>query len=95
MKAIYRLAGPDQYFYLELEDEVASSEQAIENYNRAVSAYKALQEGLDPKEWRQCLVRYVESSQMDSDCHERMNKAQKWWVSELDRTFEAIKYKNK
>ena len=92
MKAITRIST-GEYEYLELQEETTSVEEAIELHNRAVSVYKSQEGGLSPKEWRDCLVRYLESSEMDVECHERMNKAQKWLVSELDRAFNRIKYK--
>ena len=93
MKATLRIPTNEQFAFIEIEKEVNSSQEAIEAYNEAMGYFKASDGGLNTKEWNDCLVRYLESSEMDSDYHERMNKAQSWMIHEIDKAFNRIKNK--
>ena len=93
MKSITRIST-GEYEYLELQEEVKNTEEAIELHNQAVSSYKSLEGGLDQKEWNEALDRYITDGTMDSSMGERMNKAQSWLIHELDKSSNRVNYKD-
>lgn len=50
-------------------------------------------EGLNDKEWREVLDRYIAERKMSADAHERMSDVQRWCIKQIDLSIARIKYK--
>jgi len=92
MKTITHIKTGD-FEFLEIQDEVTTIEEALESHNRAVSGYKASEGGLEAKEWCRIVEGYLTTGTMSSDQGEKMSKAQKWFIAEIDRAFNRLKYR--
>ena len=80
----------EQFGFAEVEVEVESLEDAIEIYNASKSSKMASEGGLDTKEWNRVVDKYLSVQTMASNESERMNKAQKWFIHEIDKSFNRL-----
>lgn len=65
------------------EDAISLHEDLLHRYNRQIG-------GLEDKEWRDCLDRYLTDGDMDSHAYERMSERQKGFIQEIKRSFKRI-----
>ena len=95
MKATLRIPTNEQFAFIEFEMEVSGLSEAFEAYDEATGHFKASTDGvgLSTKEWNRCLDKYLTDFTMSSDEGERMNKAQRWFIHELDKSSNRLKAK--
>jgi len=79
----------EQYGFVEL-DVSGSPEEISEAYNDVKSVFNA-SDGLDPKEWRGLLDRYLETGTMDSNLYSEMSPAQRYVVQEIKKSINRNK----
>lgn len=94
IKATLRIPTEDQYAFIELQMDVDSEDAAVEAHKRVTGLVKATVNGLPDKDWRRVVDRYRTEGTMDPEDHEKMNRAQKWWVHQLDLSDNRIEPKN-
>ncbi len=82
-----------EYEFVEIEEEVESVEEANELYNASKTLKMASTEGLDHKEWRSALDRYLTDGTGETDVYLRMSDSQKGVFQELKKSFKRIKAK--
>lgn len=80
----------ENYGYAEVEIEVETPRDAIKEYHKATAVPGT---GLPTKEWNEVLDKYMAGNGMTPDQHERMDKAQAWFVHELDKSYNRTKPK--
>jgi hypothetical protein len=80
----------DTYAYIELDVE-----DTLDNINQLYKQLINEGVGLDDKEWRSTLDRYLEKGDFDSNVYERLSPRQTDIIQELKRAFKRIEYKLK
>lgn len=79
--------------FVEAEVEVDKIEDAIELYNASKTVKTSPGQGLEVKEWNQCLDRYLIENKMDSNCYQSMSAVQQNICQEIKKSFARIKAK--
>jgi len=87
MKATLRLPL-DQYAFIETEQE-GTPEELREVYEGLKEAFTT-GEGLEPKEWRQVLDRYLSDGTGDTEQYLKMSKTQQIVIQEIKKAFKRI-----
>lgn len=90
MKAIQRIPTT-QYGYIELEMDYETPEEAFIDHTRLQKLYED-GTGLTPSEWKKCREEVLNSGGLhDEEIHNRMNKAQRWWIHETTLALRALR----
>ncbi|HLH93562.1 MAG TPA: hypothetical protein VKW08_00445 [Xanthobacteraceae bacterium] len=85
MKAVIRIPT-EQYAFIEIETEVTSSEEALNEY-RALKKLYQVGSGLAPKDWNRVLDRYLwGDGSMHSEEYAAMNENQQTIIQEIKRS---------
>lgn len=84
----------EQYGFVEVEEEVSSIEEAIENYNRATRAKTApgSELGLPNREWLKVAEHYLNTGELlgGAETWEKLSKYQADWVQETKRCLKRL-----
>jgi hypothetical protein len=80
----------DTYAYIELDVE-----DTLDNINQLYKQLINEGVGLEDKEWRSTLDRYLEKGDFDASVYERLSPRQTDIIQELKRAFKRIEYKLK
>jgi hypothetical protein len=91
MKNMIKIHIPtEQYGYCEIDCETL--EEAKDRYLEAKYIFTE-KEGLDDKNWRRVLDRYLSENTMSPDEYDQMSNEQRRTVQEIKRSFARIKNK--
>jgi len=75
----------EQYGFVEVEEEVDTTEQAISRYNELAGG-----EGLERKEFNEALDRYLNKGDGVTEIYLKMNRKQQDLFQELKKAFKRI-----
>ncbi len=95
MNIKFRITTGIEYEFVEIDhspEEDWSPEQIRNAYDEYVQTFK-VGGGLETKEWNECLDKYRTGGKMSVECGEKMNRAQAWFIKELDKSNNRIKTK--
>ena len=88
----------EEYGFVEAEEEVdfenpSQLEQLRNLYDDIGKVFKN-SDGLEDKEWREVLDKYLETNEMESNQYERMSLEQKRIIQEIKKSVKRMNYKN-
>lgn len=96
MKITYHIPT-EQYGFVEVEMDHSNTRvndfESYEDIKSVVSHQSGL--GLEPKEFNDCLDRYVTDGTGETEVYLRMSKEQQAVIQELKKSFKRIEAKNK
>ena len=75
----------DQFAFIELDVE-----EELDEINLLYDKMSQQELGLEDKEWRPTLDRYLNEGIMDSDVYERMSLKQKGLIQEIKKSFKRV-----
>lgn len=75
----------DQYAFIELDVE-----ETLDDIKLLYSKMTKEEIGLDDKEWRSALDRYLTDGTMESNIYERMSITQKGIIQEIKKSFKRL-----
>lgn len=95
LKALYHFPT-EQYGFVEVEEEVASKEEAIEAYSATKASVVSSSEGLTPKEMNRCIDEYLSTGSLvdGTELYQQMSASQQDFLQQLKRSLKRINYKN-
>lgn len=91
LKATYHFPT-EQYGFVEVEEEVSSPEEAIQNYNASKRACEPLGQGLELKEWNRCVDEYLSTGSLinGTELYQQMSPSQQDWFQTTKRAMKRL-----
>lgn len=94
MNVTYRLAPGPQFEFIEVTEDVVQDFGLIAfHYWELHKAVAENNKELPQKEWNRIVDNYLNGGSFENGEHEQMSDRQKWFIHEIDKSFNRLKAK--